>query len=243
MEFLLDADIVFCRSDTGKFTTSRQPRSKGNVHSVLWEKNICIYLLSHFLSDGSYPLCQINLRIFYSILFSAIKGILIPGLTSSQKQENLASKVSWILLGKIFMVSNPKRVRNLRKFGKVIITLTGAVPTCTHSPTRNSFNIVEIFICHVSLIVPCFRAGGYFTYLQGPLAAKIQAFRGLDKPSKEPIEAPELSPDTCSVHYHPFLLWLTEAWPAHANPFEVADCFMLGLPCRSLQRCRFCPPY
>lgn len=137
---------MFCRSDKGKFTTSRQPRSKGNVHSGLWGKNIYIYWLSHFLSDGGYPLCQIHLRIFYSILFSSIKSILIPGLPSSQKQESLASEVSWILLGNIFMVSNPNRVRNLRKFGKVIITLTGmwqcAVPTCTHSPTCNSFNFV-----------------------------------------------------------------------------------------------------
>lgn len=123
-------------------------------------------------------MCQIHLRIFYSILFSSIKRILIPGLTSSQKQESLASEVSWILLGNIFMVSNPKRARNLRKFGKVIITLTGmwqcAVPTCTHSPTCNSFNFVYIFICHASLTITCFRGGGYFTHLQGPLAAKIQ---------------------------------------------------------------------
>lgn len=92
------------------------------------------------------PCAKFISEFFYSILFSSIKSILIPGLPSSQKQESLASEVSWILLGNIFMVSHPKRVRNLRKFGKVIITLTGmwqcAVPTCTHSPTCNSFNFV-----------------------------------------------------------------------------------------------------
>lgn len=48
------------------------------------------------------------------------------------------------------------------------------------------------------------RGGGYFTLLQGPHAAKIQTCRGLDKPVKEPVEAPALSPDAWSVHCHAF---------------------------------------
>lgn len=53
------------------------------------------------------------------------------------------------------------------------------------------------------------RAGGYFTYLKGPLAAKIQTFRNLGKPVKEPIEAPVLeAADTCSVCCYPFFLGL-----------------------------------
>lgn len=78
-------------------------------------------------------------------------------------------------------------------------------PLHTHSPPTEIVSALSKFLlCHGSLSIPCFRGGGYFTYLQGPLAAKIQTFRGLDKPVKEPIEALALSPDSSSVHYHPF---------------------------------------
>lgn len=85
-----------------------------------------------------------------------------------------------------------------------------------------------------------FRAGGYFTYLKGPLAAKIQTFRDLDKPVEEPVEAPvPEAPDpgsACAAHFSGD----SEAWPAPLTLWK-QQIVCIGFAVLKVQCCRFCP--
>lgn len=106
----------------------------------------------------------------------------MPGLSFSQKQERLANKDSWILLESTSMVSNPNRVRNLRKMwlgSKSKVACVGVLFPCMHTPTSEIVLALSKFLLfHVSLSLLCFRGGGDFT--QRATKALLLEFKHLE---------------------------------------------------------------